>query len=158
MNNERRKRIEAVLDTFSLWNQPAQYEDKPDSPAPVKIEAGGLCTRVADAWEATKTKIERIYEEFSGIFEELKDEADSLRNEIEEIKDEEEEAYENMPDSLKGSEKGQESSQAIEGLSNAYEYLSEIVDFDLPDLELPDFEELLGKIDEADAAAQDALV
>jgi phage shock protein A len=56
---------------------------------------------------------------------ELVTKLDELRGDLESIRDKEQEAFDNMPESLQGSERGTDSENAIETLTNALDSIQE---------------------------------
>lgn len=62
-------------------------------------------------------------EELSKIYSEL----EGLQARIEAVRDEEQETYDNMPESLQGSERGEQSQAAIDELENATSSLTDVL-------------------------------
>lgn len=61
------------------------------------------------------------------VFKEY-DSIESIKDEIEDILWEEEDSYDNMPENLQYSIRGEESSEAIDGLEDAVDFLEEVID------------------------------
>ena len=150
MNNERRNRINLLITQLTDMQVDIVAEGK----APIE----SLRTKVSNAWTELVSKAEELHQQLVEAFDDLKSQCDELAGEVEQIKDEEQEAYDNMPEGLQQGERGQQASEAIENLDNALTALREIADFNMPDLELPDMEDVLGNLDTAsdglDSAAQ----
>lgn len=103
MNNERRKRINALVNEVENFTN----------------EVNELHTKVDEAITALNDKVQEM--------------KDNIIGSIEEVRDEEQEYYDNMPESLQGGEKGEMASAAIEHLESAINDLEGLTEMDLPE-------------------------
>jgi hypothetical protein len=151
MNKERRQAIGKLITQVSDLSKIERAEGKIDFPseaALVKIAYDNFIAVVTPVWE-----------ELSEAIAGLSATCDELCGEIEDAKNEEQEYYDNMPEGLQNGEKGQAASNAVDALQQAYDALSEIAGFDFPDfsaLDMPDVDDLLSKLDEAQTGLETA--